>query len=322
MDVYPQDLGRKNCERVLCHRAAFAPGVAEWAAPRRASSEASLRVEMFGVLFLLSVCLFLTFRVPFWELFVLLLFAGALSALGIAGVRRLRRKAVRHGPRSVPDAQVPLALIDIHRLREAADDPLQGKYLDLVQTALALPPPSEAPVTQTVRAAIHALGTTLEGLPRHSSSLQTDNPGILHAEADRLAALAQTEADAVIAASLERRADSYAHRAETVMRAQTLLRRSDALRDEMADQIEALRTSLIAAGITREIEDAGLADLAANVQRIATEVNALSAARAEVEDALHAAPVWASDQATRVRLRKYLDEIHTVVDKNVMHPGN
>lgn len=229
-----------------------------------------------------------------------------------------------HSPpvrRRVPDGRGSLSPLDIDRLAASVEDPLQGKYLDLVQTALLLAPPSEAAVAQTVRAAIHALGTAIEGLPRHASSLLTDNPGVLHAEADRLATQARTEPDAVIAASLERRADSYAHRAETVVRAQTLLRRNEALRDEMADQTDALRTSLIASGITQEIEGAGLGDLAANVQRIATEVNALSAARAEVEDALHGAPQRAADQATRVRLRKYLDEIHTVVDKNVTHPG-
>lgn len=223
--------------------------------------------------------------------------------------------------RRASDGRGCLSPLDIDRLAASVEDPLQGKYLDLVQTALLLAPPSEAAVAQTVRAAIHALGTAIEGLPRHTSPLLTDNPGVLHAEADRLATQARTEPDAVIAASLERRADSYAHRAETVVRAQTLLRRNEALRDEMADQTDALRTSLIASGITQEIEGAGLGDLAANVQRIATEVNALSAARAEVEDALHGAPQRAADQATRVRLRKYLDEIHTVVDKNVTHPG-
>lgn len=314
MDVYPQDLGKKNCERVLNHRAAFSPGVAEWAAPRGASQRPFLRLETVGAIFLLSFCLFIAFHLPLLSLFVVLLSVWALSAGGVRIVRRLRRTTSR--PRRRKENRQCLTLPDVLRLREVGDDPLQGKYLDLVQTALLLPPLSEAAVGQTVRAAIHALGSAVEGLPRHSSSLLSDNPGILSAEADRLAARARTETDTVIAASLDRRAESHARRAETVMRAQTLLRRNEALRDEMGDQIEALRTSLIASGITQEIEDAGLGELAANVQRIATEVNALSAARAEVEEALHSAPGGAADQTTR--LREYLDETHTVVDKNVL----
>jgi len=320
MDIYPQDLGKKNCERVLCHRAAFSPGVAEWAAPRNTDSRArqGLRLLPLGVL----LFMFLSDAVLINRRLTLsfgLLLAFVLAAIVITSIRRLHRIAARPGRRH--DDRHGLSLPDILRLREAVEDPLQGKYLELVQTALALPPPSEAPVERTVRAAIHALGTAIEGLPQHRGSLLSDNPGVLSAEADRLAALSRTETDAVIAASLERRAEAHTRRAETVVRAQTLLRRNEALRDEMADQIDALRTSLIASGITQELEDAGLADLAANVQRIATEVNALSAARAEVEDALHGDPGRPGDQRTRVRLRKYLDEIHTVVDKNVIHPG-
>ena len=321
MDVYPQDLGKKNCERVRCHRAAFVPGVAEWAAPEDTSSRTGRWARSVGVAFLLAIVLSRALYVPILPIFGFLLMVFGLSALLFDTIRRTRKTAACHGPGKAQGGNKSLSFPDVLRLRETSDDPLQGKYLDLVQTALLLPPPSEAPVERTVRAAIHALGTAIEGLPRHSSSLLTDNPGVLNAEADRLAALSQTEPDAVIAASLERRAGAYAHRAETVIRAQTLLRRNDALRDEMADQVDALRTSLIASGITREIEDAGLTVLAANVQRIATEVNALSAARTEVEDALHGVPPRAADQPTRVRLRKYSDEIHIVVDKNVTHPG-
>ncbi len=315
MDVSPQDLGKMNCERVLRHRAAFAPGVAEWAAPRITLSQNLLWLKLLGAFFLLTI--FLSNGFLFYaSLLFILVFAYVIV---VEGNRRPQRIAAR--PRRRSEDRQCLTLPDVQRLREATDDPLQGKYLDLVQTALLLTPPNEASVGQTVRAAIHALGMATEGLTRHTSSLLTDNPGALSAEADRLIAQSRTETDAVIAASLERRAEAHARRAETVVRAQTLLRRNDALRDEMADQIDALRTSLIASGITQEIEDAGLAELATNVQRIATEVNALSAARAEVEDALHGAPTWQNDPATRVRLRKYQDETDTVVDTNVIRPG-
>lgn len=307
MDVYPQDLGRKNCEQVLRRRtqrwdSSEEPGRVR---PRK-------RLSTRAVLSLVGLLLIFLFLTSFEPVFLLLVFLVGYLILGLtldaSSTVTRERRSVRH--RRAAEREC-LSVRDVKRQKEATDDPLQRAFLELVQTALLMPTPSDITAERHVRAAIRALGSAIDGLPRHSPHLLPENPGALRAEADRLATQAQTEADGVIAASLERRAEAHARRAETVERAQTLLRRNEALRQEMVDQVETMRTSLVAAGINQDLESAELTGLAESVQRVAGEVSALSAAHAEVDDALHGGP-RPTTQATRVRLRRYLDQIHSV----------
>lgn len=159
-----------------------------------------------------------------------------------------------------------------------------------------------------VREAVRALGTAIEDLPASAESssmnsplplrtaladlpapgpeLISDDPDALKAEAARLTKDAQAEPDSVIAASLWRRADSLARRADTAARTLMLLRRNQALRDEVAEQIDALRTSLTAFRVGGRQSATELADLAASIHRVALEANAITTARAEIDTLL------------------------------------
>ena len=58
------------------------------------------------------------------------------------------------------------------------------------------------------------------------------------------------------------------------------------MREELADQIGALRTSLAAAALGGDDSGPELAGLAARIRRVASEANAVTAARVEVDTLL------------------------------------
>ncbi len=165
-------------------------------------------------------------------------------------------------------------------------DPLERDYLELVRAVIQLPP-QDAVAENEIREALQAISRTLTDLPPAGAVLTADDPVILGEQAQKLAEKASRERDPVIAASLERRAETMAGLAETVVQAQQLMRRNQALRLEIADQMRALRFSLTASALGQRQESSVLATLAARTQRVAQEAVAVSAARAEVENLLH-----------------------------------
>ncbi len=90
----------------------------------------------------------------------------------------------------------------------------------------------------------------------------------------------------MIAASLHRRTEALQGQIETMSRVKIIMRRNMALRDELADQIGALRTSLTAAALDQDGGGPELALLAASIRRVASEANAVTAARVEVDTLL------------------------------------
>ncbi len=170
---------------------------------------------------------------------------------------------------------------EVQRLDVPQTSPFLRSYLNLAMAVIQTDV-SDPEAQQEVRAALQTLGTTMFALPTEDPNIILDDPARLHAEAARLFDEADAEPDAVIGASLRRRAESQARRADTAAKTSLLLRRNQALRQETAEQMEALKTSLTAFQVGGQPSVPELADLAAGIQRVAREANAITEARAEV----------------------------------------
>ncbi len=179
----------------------------------------------------------------------------------------------------------PLSLAETKALTVLQNDALLHSYLDLVGDILQTNV-SDRDAQQEIRAALQTLGTTVVSLPAEQPRAASDEPARLRAEAVRLFdeadAEADAEPDAVIGASLRRRVESLTRRADTAAKTFLLVRRNQALRQETAEQMEALKTSLTAFRVGGQPSVPELADLAAGIQRVAREANAITEARAEV----------------------------------------
>ncbi len=173
-------------------------------------------------------------------------------------------------------------------------EPLTLAYLNLIGSVIRAEV-SDPDAQKEVRAALQALGSTAVTLPVDAPNTVTDDPAALRTEAARLSAEADAEPDAVIGASLRRRAESLTRRADTSGKTLLLLRRNQALRQETAEQMEALQTSLTAFHVGGQPSVPELADLAASIQRVAREASAITDARAEVGTLL-AAPGRAREE--------------------------
>ncbi len=176
----------------------------------------------------------------------------------------------------------PLTTYEVQTLRQGQTDPLSQQFLTLADSVIALPVLTDAVAEREVREAISALSLAIQALPLEQKVV-TDNPAALRAEAAAQECGASAEADTIIAASLRRRADSLARRAETAARTLLLLRRNQALREEVGEQIRALHTSLTALKVGGRQSAPELSGLAASIQRVAHEANAITEARAEVD---------------------------------------
>jgi len=100
---------------------------------------------------------------------------------------------------------------------------------------------------------------------------------------------AQAEPDRVVAASLIRRVEALHRRADATTRANVLVRRFSVLRQEMAAETEALRAGL-AAYYTGAHDITDLTRLAEDMQRVAAEAAAMTAAVEEVDTWMLGAP--------------------------------
>lgn len=307
MEIYPEDLGPRQCRQVLEDR--LLRGGHGWAEP-----SAALTVLPSGrVLLPPRREAIPTWLWVIWDFVAAWVVGGMFGSFGwgafcfITSLAFLwwRRRdgpartapAVRRGFAAPPTgtyarlSEPEISLLHNDLRRKGNEDALLGLYLEMIWSAMHLSPlPAGQPDTEkNAREAIRALGGAIEALPpRTLDGVPADYAG-LQAMAASLAADAPLESDPVVAASLHRRAEALRGQAETVARVRVLLRRNEALRAELSDQIGALRTSLAAASLGGGDGGPELAGLAARIRRVASEANAVTAARVEV-DALLSLP--------------------------------
>ncbi len=304
MEIYPEDLGPRQCGQVLEHRmwsvgtdgAGPAPTVLPFGRVQTQSRPNAFAWHYPIGSFLAAGVTSATFHISFWVAFLFCIIIALLWRQGRRGEAQAL-PSVQRGfaePKTATYAALTepeIAVLQNNLLRKGGDDPLLGLYLDLVWAAMSLAPlPAEQAETERhAREAIRALGGAIETLPPRTLDGVPDSFAKLQATATRLAAEAPDEPDPVIAASLTRRAEALRDQAETVARVKVLLRRNGALREELADQIGALRTSLAAAALGGDGSGpglAGLAALAARIRRVVLEADAVTAARVEVDTLL------------------------------------
>ena len=293
MDLYPEDLGEKISQEVLRQRG---PAFVE---------EPGVSAPTLGALCSGSLVATLVFWLLQWQIGVVSLLMG-----GVTGIMWLSRK---WEARQKQDAKIgPVTDHEIMQLWKtiSAQDPLVRAYLKLVRAILSVSATPGESAEQEIRGAVCSLATAIGSLPPPEvvsvgpdrtalrerlddgvdlspiSGHAADDPAALHAEAGRLGQHAVTETDPVIRASLLRRAESLERRAETAARTLMLLRRNQALREEIAEQIGALRTSLTAFSVGGKQSAQDFAGLAASIQRVTVEANAITDARAEIDTLL------------------------------------
>lgn len=198
-------------------------------------------------------------------------------------------------PRRVfQDLHGPLMEAEVGALMGHVRDPLARDFLAVVQMILPLPAMADADAAKNLRRALYALGEAIEGLPEQPSQAVRDDPTHLRRVASDLSDEARREADPVVAASLDRRALSLSRRALTVSSIALLVRRNQTLREEVSEQIEALSTSISAFSVGSRQSIHELADLAASIQHVAAEANAIASAHTELEVSIQAGPLLAS----------------------------
>ena len=196
---------------------------------------------------------------------------------GLAKPRRLFR-----------DLHGPLTEAEVGALTDYVRDPLARDFLGVVQMILSLPDMAEPDAAMNLRRALYALGEAIEGLPEQPTRVVRDDPAHLRRVASDLSDEARREADGVVAASLDRRAQSLSRRAQTVSNIALLVRRNQTLREEVSEQVQALHTSVSAFSVGSRQSIDELADLAASIQHVAAEANAIASAHMELEVSIQA----------------------------------
>ena len=319
MDVYPQDLGRIGYQAVLAARAAarekpytqaaIMPTVTAPKPPSRLQRRWMGRVEIpAGLAQRATPALNQSRRaiwagspmgpvgITFWAV-VFTWFCWGIDALNTnqsAWPQALMTMAVILGATSYYSAIVrprrvfrqmhgALSEQDVQQLREQVRDPLAREYLSVVELLVSLTAVPDADSEKSLRRALYALGEAIEELPQQNPRAALGNPAKMRDQAALLSGAGIREPDPVVAASLTRQAQSLSRRAETVYNIAVLLRRNETLRDEVAEQIEALRTSVAAFSVGSRHSPHDLADLAASIQHVAEQASAIAVARTELE---------------------------------------
>lgn len=295
MDLYPGDLGENISREVLSLRG---PVFVE---------EPSISISMLAALCSISLMATLIFWRLQWQIGGASWLLGSISLLigGITSIVWLSRRWETRQKRETKIGRITDHEISQLRDGVSAQDPLARAFLKLIRTILAVPATPDTAAEREIRTAVCALATAIGSLPPEAVSAGpdrtalrerldegvdlsptsghiADDPAVLHAEAIRLGQRAHTETDPVIRASLQRRAESLERRAETAARTLMLLRRNQALREEIAEQIGALRTSVTAFSVGGKQATQDFAGLAASIQRVTVEANAITEARAEI----------------------------------------
>ena len=327
MNLFPEDLGEKRCRLVVTRRAGRAHILAEDAAPvgfwgrrwlgrqhkqmRVEDAQAALqavrtRTRVSSAVGLLplpwaAACLTIVLNQPFSSDAPLwMLGAGATGIWTWLLADRYPKSLVSRKHRQMY-AQ-PVTPGEIAALLPQAQDELERAYLtlamDVVRQEVA-PTPETGPASGAdLRLALQALGNAIDRLPATrvvgNLTMGSETPDIMTEVLRRTAAetlrQSQAEPDRVVAASLMRRVEALHRRADATARASVLVRRFSALRQEMAAETEALRAGL-AAYYSGAHEIADLTQLAAEMERVASEAAAMTAAVEEVDAAMLGAPV-------------------------------
>ncbi len=296
MEIYPEDLGPRQCGQVMEHRlwCVGTDGASQAAAPTVLPFG---RVQILPKRKLAPVWQYLVgslvatwlveglFHFSFWGALLFCVIIALLRWQVRANLPMQKDLAEPHKGTYARLTEAEISLLQNALLQKGCDDPLLGMYLELVWAVMHLAPlaTGQAETERNAREAIRALGGAIEALPSQTLDGVPDSHAKLRAAAARLASEATGETDPVVAASLGRRAEALRGQAETVARVRVLLRRNLALREELADQIGALRTSLAAADLGGDDSGPELAGLAARIRRVASEANAVTAARVEVD---------------------------------------
>ena len=281
MNLYPTDLGEQITRQVKSERSHLLAVPGTGMQPNTAGGLGLGGLALTGIL---------------WALcgLGLAIFMGCLTALCFIGYGYLAMNALN----TDESLQRPLSSYEVQSMRERAQDPLLNSYLALAYSVINLPPTNDETANREVRDAITALGVAVEALPPEQQVV-TEDPAALRAEAQIQIENAHLETDAVIAASRRRRAESLLRRADTSARTLLLLRRNRALREEVAEQIKALQTSLTALQVGGRQSAPELSGLAASIHRVALEANAVTVARAEVDTLLNQPQISAEDPTTQ-----------------------
>lgn len=175
-------------------------------------------------------------------------------------------------------AHKELSVNEVDALIAKAPDDLHKAYLGLVRDAVLVDIPAEA--QSKVQEALTYIGEAIDSLP--VVSLKPQDTSAFRTQASALQAEALAETDPVISESLRRRAESLVQRAESQDKSALLVRRTDALREEILAKIEALRDAL-AAQQTGSLDATALHVLSESARNAALESQNASAARNELE---------------------------------------
>ncbi len=320
MNLFPQDLGENRCRALIARRAGRAiESVEDTPAPvgfwgrrwlgsqkgRMSAAEARATLlavrtpaRVWSIVGLLPTpgalaCLLaFLFQPGAYDAPSLLLGAGAGGIWAWFFAFAQPRRLLARGHRRMY-AQ-PVTPGEIAALLPQAHDELERSYLTLVMDVVRQEVASaqgQGPASGTdLRSALRALGDAIDKLPATRAvghlSLGGETPDIMTEVLRRTAAetlqTAQAEPDRVVAASLLRRVEALHRRADATTRANVLVRRFSVLRQEMAAETEALRAGL-AAYYTGAHDIADLTRLASDMQRVAAEAAAMTAAVEEVD---------------------------------------
>ncbi len=208
---------------------------------------------------------------------------------------------------------------EVAALLPQAHDELERSYLTLVMDVVrqeVAGVQEQGPASGAdLRSALRALGDAIDRLPATRAvghlALGGETPDIMTEVLRRTAAetllQAQAEPDRVVAASLIRRVEALHRRADATTRANVLVRRFSVLRQEMAAETEALRASL-AAYYTGAHDIADLTRLAEDMQRVASEAAAMTAAVEEVDAWMLGTPTRPQPQAEAAPARVQLGQ--------------
>jgi hypothetical protein len=318
LKLFPQDLGQKRGQILLLRRA----GLSSPTAADPQTGEEPIRIGFWGRRWLgrhhgqvsdveaITALQSLRVRLRAWAALGLLptgfgvVFLDAAGrgfppeALPIlAGASFFSYFCVIGRPRALLSARLrrlreqPLTASEIASLLPLASDELERSYLTLVmdvsrqEVSSQGVPGAEAGARADLREALQALGDAIDRLPI-GRSIGSERPDImtevLRRTAEEMLQAAQAEPDRVVASSLVRQVEALHRRADATTRANTLVRRFGALRQEMAAETEALRAGL-AAYYTGAGDVADLTRLVQSVREVAREAASVTAAVEEVE---------------------------------------
>lgn len=297
MNIYPQDLEPDQAENIQHIRALYPADTLEKTAMPHPMSGGIW--QMLKVAGLIACALVAASRYhSLMAALICVILVLLVGAIGMSWVE-VARGSWKRSKQSTVKLEMPLLPHEVSQLQQGAKDRLTKAYLELILTAIDTPDVPEAETENSVREAIQALGGSIVHLSHHPASEMPEDADALRTEAAKLTTEADQEPDMVIASSLRRRADALVRRAEIAGQTALLIRRNDALRQEITGQVAALRTSLTAFRISGGQNVPELAHLAANIQTVAMEAGAVTQARAEVDGLLSEAQEVTLGKVTR-----------------------